>query len=508
MNRSLAKKALVYFGALVAIGYFLGAAGVDPDLWGHLEFGRRIIDSHQIPRFDIYSFTAGHTPWIDHEWLAEVIMSVIFQRGGTPGLILFRLLSGCSLFILLAATVFREAGEPGRRTPPAVYYLWVVIFWVAAPLIAQGFALRPQVFSYLLGGVFLFLLGRAARGRSGALPALIPLMILWVNLHGGFLMGLFMIFIFSFFSLKKKKSGNHPSVLVVWGIFILALLATVVNPYGIGLWKFLLRSLSEPRLQIAEWRPFSPDQIFFYRFTALIIFTLIAAVVSGKSVRSLYFWLFAGLSLAAYLQRRHSPFAVMAAVPVAASSLPVILRRLRSRGFTLSLFLSRFLKAGVVLLIAAQAVMLILTLRREGGKIRINPDHYPVRAAAFMKANGIGGNLVTLFEWGEYCIYHLYPSCRVAFDGRFRTVYPPELIRSYWEFDRGGSARLLSRYPATAALLERAIWGCRYLERNPDWVKIFEDNRSVLFLKKTAGNTELLKQRLKPANLKKPFYFP
>jgi hypothetical protein len=297
-------------------------------------------------------------------------------------------------------------------------------------------------------------------------------------------------------------------------VFFLAVLSTLVNPYGIGLWKFLLRSLSEPRLQLAEWRPFGPDQIFFYRFTALMVFTLAAALVSGKSVKSLYFWLFAGLALAAYLQRRHSPFAVMAAVPAAAAALPSILRRRNLRKLSLSPSLSRTLAAALGLLAASQAVLMAITLVREGGRISVNPDHYPVRAAAFMKANGVRGNLVTLFEWGEYAIYHLYPSCRVAFDGRFRTVYPPELISAYWAFDRGGprGARLLSRYPATAALLERAMWGCRYLERDPGWVRVYEDSRSVLFLKKVPVNKAVLKRwregRLARPKQIPPFFFP
>ena len=417
------------------------------------------------------------------------------------------------------AIIYREEFPPSDSSALGKLYLfYVVLFWVAAPLIGQGFALRPQVFSYLMGGVFLFLMGRAARGRIITGAAFIPLMILWVNLHGGFLMGLFMLFIFflhySFFSAKKKKLGTSRSVLVVWGLFIVAALATLVNPYGIGLWKFLLRSLSEPRLQIGEWRPFGPDQIFFYRFSGLIVFTLLTAIISGKSIKSFYFWLFAGLTLAAYLQRRHSPFAVMAAIPVAAAAFPAILRRSRARGLSLSPALSRILTAAVVLLIFGQAILMAVTLLRERGRIRINPDHYPARAVEFMKANGVRGNLVTLFEWGEYCIYHLYPSCRVAFDGRFRTVYPPALISSYWEFDRGGprGTRLLSRYPATAALLEKAMWGCRYLEKNPGWVKIFEDNRSALFLKKTDGNKAILTRwregRLIPSGLQPPFYFP
>jgi hypothetical protein len=131
LNKIKAERVLIYLSALVAIGYFLGAAGVDPDIWGHLKFGEEIIVSSEVPRSDLYSFTAYHNPWVDHEWLAEVIMAGVFRWAGSAGLILFRLLSGIFLVCLLAAMVFRESGEPGSSRPglpPEFYYIWVVIF--------------------------------------------------------------------------------------------------------------------------------------------------------------------------------------------------------------------------------------------------------------------------------------------------------------------------------------------------------------------------------------------
>jgi len=94
-------KTMSHLAALVllfsSLFYFFSYPEVDPDLWGHLFFGREIVQSGQLPLRNLYSFTAPDHPWINHEWLAEVIFYGIFYLFGSPGLVLPRARMGTAL---------------------------------------------------------------------------------------------------------------------------------------------------------------------------------------------------------------------------------------------------------------------------------------------------------------------------------------------------------------------------------------------------------------------------
>ncbi len=170
------------FVIILGMGLLVMAArGVhDPDVWWHLRAGQEIVASHHVPRRDIFSYTRYGQPWIAHEWLSEVIFYLIFRAGSWAGLMVAFAGVIAGTFLLL----YRQcAGRP---------YIAGLMVALGAMATVPSWGVRPQIFSMLLAAVFLWLLEKARRSDPSQLHFLwwTPLlMLLWVNLHGGFLLG-------------------------------------------------------------------------------------------------------------------------------------------------------------------------------------------------------------------------------------------------------------------------------------------------------------------------------
>ena len=159
---------------------FLAGTGADPDLFGHLTFGREIVHALAVHRSDPYSF-ASDIPWVNHEWLAEAIMWLAYAAGGAPGLVALKLLMAAIAGALLLAT-----WAPYRlRLVPREGLLFVIALAAWPQLVSA----RPQMFSIAAFAWLLYELERFRRGDDWPLWRLPVIFALWVNLHGGWLVG-------------------------------------------------------------------------------------------------------------------------------------------------------------------------------------------------------------------------------------------------------------------------------------------------------------------------------
>src|SRR5256885_10309224 len=169
------------FGVYVfAYAFFFAARPLsDGDFWWHLKTGEYIINTHTIPRTDFFSFTNYGRAWVAHEWLSEVIFYEIYSKFGFNVLIV--------VFAILIALAFWITFNRTDSHPLIACFAALLGVWAILPDIG----VRPRVFTLLLSSVYLVLLGRfVRRGKGRDLWWLAPLMALWVNLHGGVLIGL------------------------------------------------------------------------------------------------------------------------------------------------------------------------------------------------------------------------------------------------------------------------------------------------------------------------------
>src|SRR5580704_14804632 len=161
-----------------------GAAGwqsllVDADVGWHIRTGEYILDHHQVPHHDLYSFSKPGAPWYAWEWLSDVIDALLFRWAGLKGIVL----AAGVIIALYATTLMRRIVDAGAHLFVA---LLVTLFSVGSA--SMHFLARPHIFTLLLLSISM---GIIEADRRGANPAriwwLVPITLVWTNLHGGFL---------------------------------------------------------------------------------------------------------------------------------------------------------------------------------------------------------------------------------------------------------------------------------------------------------------------------------
>ena len=155
---------------------------VDVDLWWNLKTGEHIVKNLEIPHLDIFSYTLAKRPWIDHEWLSQVVFYLIFSMFGWVGLNVLKafIISLCFLILIFLST---------SRHKNLIY----AVFFTLLSILAFGYRsfVRPEIFSYLFLCIFLYILEK--KKRLYLLPFL---QIIWVNLHGYFILGPVLVFLY------------------------------------------------------------------------------------------------------------------------------------------------------------------------------------------------------------------------------------------------------------------------------------------------------------------------
>jgi predicted membrane protein len=477
-------KTMSHLAALVllfsSLFYFFSYPEVDPDLWGHLYFGREIVQNAKLPLENLYSYTAPDYRWINHEWLAEIVFYGLFHFFGSPGLILFKVALGGGLIWILDLNIKKRVVSPFVRTLTLV---------LTMAILSPGFNVRPQIFTYLLFAAFLYLFYRYEEKDQAALYWTPLLTAFWVNLHGGFVAGLGALGLFSLLSIfLGGRQGLTTGRSITWLIIPLALSLLVLglNPYGGDLLWFLWRDLLLTR-PITEWGPVPLWDFSFLEFKLAFLFFLLISM-RRDSLRRWDFILTVLAAFFAFRHQRHTPLFAIVAAPLLAEGMQRV-----------SHWIGRGARDGIV---AAGLFVVALYLVFSIGRIHlqhrfqliVSPREYPTQAVDFLQRNGIRGNLAVPFDWGEYLIWKLYPGVRVSIDGRYTTAYPMEVIQDNFEWMGGGREwrRLLEHYPTEIAITKRYHPVTEHLRKDPAWAYIYSDPIAFIFVRETASQQKLL----------------
>ena len=488
--------------------YFFSFVTADPDLWGHIKFGEDHWHQAKLIQTEPYSFTAQGKRWINHEWLAELIFYITYSGFGDAGLLIGKLGIGLTIVLLLNQICSL------RTQTPLVYAIVLVL---ALFVISPGFMIRPQLFSFLFFILFLYLLHLYFIKKKNRLWLLPVLMIFWVNLHGGFLMGWILISAITFQSIIKwvffKKKEPHIIVLSV--CFLLTTLAMMVNPYGWKLLLFLYQTLSLPRA-ISEWQPVTIWDLSFLRFKLMVVIFIMSLLKNYKKscqweVIIILITLYASLR-----HQRHTPFFAISAAPYLVCQLSTWNIEIKAQYSKL-----RLLKASQTILIifigllaSFQFIQSVYRYRASNFRIIVDPDEYPIGAVRFIAHNHIKGDVLLPFTWGEYAIWKLFPECKVSIDGRFRTVYPEAVIQDHFIEDHDSKRwrALLNKYPADILLMRQIPFFQRLISKNNNWIYVYSDRTAIVFLRKNRANQSVI-DKFRKGHLKYPdtalsMYFP
>ena len=476
-----------------------------PDVWHHVKSGWLVAQNGGPATVDVFSCTAQGQPWIQYEWLAQLIFYGIFNTTGVTGLVLFRAaVVALTAFLLLAAARARR-GTGWAATGAAV---------ALALCAASGrFFTRPEIFTWLIFAGWLVAVEKVRQGRQGflLLPAL--LMIPWVNMHGAWPAGLAWLGLMAAgetarLLLRPESALSRRTVGALWGALALALAATLANPYGSRIWEvpFKLSRAAEVTTFIAEWR--RPDWAHWldpqHIGAWILLAALLAAPLAVAIPDALVILFFGALSLTA---RRHLALAMIVVSPILAAQLSFLWNWSLRRAPPLT---ARFKAlAGVLATVAVCALLTLLALgfRLERAGIGMEKGIYPVGAAAFIADNHLGGNLYNSYAFGNYLLFRLYPGNRVFIDGRV-DMYGESVLRLYNRVRQAAPARqgdavaspdwrkILADRSIDIAVVETAREPDRplleALHRSDDWALVYWDDLSAVYVERSPRRRDFL----------------
>lgn len=454
---------------------------VDGDTWWHLVVGERILSSHSWPTSDIYSFTAPGADWIAYEWLSEVALAWAARAAGLAGLMgmLFALTSGVMLL------TYSYAYLRCRNSKAAFVASWLVL-----PLAGVWFAVHPYLFGYIYLLTMLICLERFRQGHHKSLWLLPLVFCLWVNSHGTFMLGAVAFGIYWLSGLVEFRAGSLEAKhwtalerLQLAAVALLSLLAGCATPYGARLAAYPLQMIFFQQgitTNMTSWRPIPLNEWHGELFLALVL--LFIVVLAGGRIRLRLEEL--GLLLFAVIMT----FEHARALPCFAFIFAPLLATLLARWVPAyePAKDKRVLNAvliGLAVLGFAWYFPSQQHLEEEAAKT------YPRGAVEYLRQHPQHGPMLNELTWGGYLPYMLGPQQRVFIDGRldfyqFRGVFPDYLHITRLERD---APRLLSKYNIQACLTTRTIPLVTFLEASPEWNKVFEDDVSVLFVRRQAG---------------------
>ncbi len=458
----------------------------EPDLWIHMLTGQTTLRTGHIPRFDTYSYAAANMPWHNHEWLSQVALAFFYAHLGVFGLKLLKLL--CSIILIVAMAIgISASGASGR-----VQRLTLILSAVA---ISTQMQFRPQLFTFMVISVVMMSLAlEVYRGRAILWP-LIPMFALWANFHGGYIVGLGAMGIAAAVMFVQGWFGDAGRMASAWRLALVTLgcaAATIINPFGVGLWTGVAHSVGDPLIRqvIADWVPLpkmmlsnwrnSPKELLQYVAPMLMFAGFVAAVAMAPNLEDAALLAVAAVFIgAAFYAARNVAIGVIAvAIPLARHASLALERRTEFDTGAPSVVDDE--PPAALLAICALALALV------GGTFSNRLKTWkpmPTGALNFMQQHKLHGNILPQFEWGSWVLWHTGDAFKVYIDTRAELVYSDKQEGDYARFFYGmqGAAALLDAYPHDYVLMGVHTKGADVVRRTPRWHLLYSDQTAALF---------------------------
>jgi hypothetical protein len=421
------------------------------DLGWHLAAGDLIRDRGNIPFQDPWSFTLADKQWYNLSWLWDVIASVIFQYTNFSGLVLFTIACGAVIVGYLTSICLSSGASA----------LAVCISVFSACLLYPTFVTAPNIYlaaspntSTMLFCVMFY--GECLkRTRWFLLPLM---MVLWANLHGGFLLGFLIVGVFCGVALLRRDWAN-------FRIYSLAgagcLVATFINPLGWHIYEGVATTLGHfVQAYITEWWSYFANMTMPGSVPGIIYVVIFVALElryrNSRPIRlesRLLAWLF--LFLGIYQFRYMSFFFMFSTVPLALHLDRLLPKRLNNFEVQKSL-----LAAGIV-----GACALPVTFMQIQPALGL-PEMISEQDASYLKTHFSHARLLNHWNVGGLLIFRTQGTVPVFVDGRAATAYPDDLLRDYfklpeWEIDETAWDTVLEKYRIDTVLWVKAHEGLR-----------------------------------------------
>jgi hypothetical protein len=511
--RFLAPSATDLFFIILLVAMSGGALSArllgDASIGWHIRNGEQMLRTHTVTRTDSFSVTMTGQTWYAWEWLYDLKIAAIHHWLGLNGVVFVTAV----IIALTFALTLRLSLLRGADLPVAAFLLVLSLGVSMIHLFA-----RPHVLSWLFTVIWFQILDSSEstdshenRRRLWVLPAL---MLLWVNLHGGFVLGFALLGLYllsgaiRYYRCRDVEARQSIARrLRNLGIVTAAsLVASFINPYGYELHVHVYRYLSSRWLMnhIDEFLSPNFHGVAQQCFVAILLITIAGlAVVRNKPSLSrmlvLLFAIYGGL----YASRSLPVSSLLLTLIVAplwtqaladASGNPRLSLRLRDLLSRWCLLTSRVERIelgfrGHLWPIAAVVFGLLVCVQaakpRQWIDAHFDAGHFPVQATEVIVQLGIRDPIFAPDSWGGYLIYRLYPQNKVFVDDR-HDLYGEEFLKEYLKAVRltPDWSGFLEKKKVNWALLPAESSLANMLKETSQWHVIYQDGVSVLVERK------------------------
>ncbi len=469
---------------------------VDSDLWWHLRSGQVMAETGRPLVTDVFSYTReGHT-WVNHSWLGEVVLFGLYQFGGWTAI------SGWMGVMAVMVAVFLWWQTRGSPYVKAGFVLFASV--VCAPLWTP----RPQFFSLVLLTFLAWLVNRWMSSGGRSIWFSLPLIVLWSNLHGGYVTGILYLLAFAAGVLVDAltETGEARRVLLQKSGILLTVavggyLASAVNPNGFRMWLIPFQTVGVGILRqfIQEWS--SPDFHSIESWPFALFIMLMIFFLSRQRERTFFRHIFPAILfiLMGLYARRNMAAAAIAGIGI----LMVAWNSMRVGDFFASLIPTTWLdwitryRASQKQLTSAQkksinlvfaglmglACFVKLAFVGYPGMMGVyEGQHFPMEAVSFMQKNPTlqEGRLFNSYNWGGYLIWK-NPETKVYVDGR-TDLFGDEILGEWMTITQTGDGwqDLLDKWDVTRVIIEPNRPLASALP-SIGWVERYRDEQAVVF---------------------------
>ena len=463
---------------LVVVGLGLSQT-IDPsDYWWHLASAREILAAGSVPSTDVFSWTMAGEPFFTQPWLGQLHLYWPHVLGGPPVALLVHAVVLATAYGGLLAWLTRITERPRLCA--------VVVLLFTVPLSTMNWNLRPQTLALPLLVVFVVILDAVRRGADRRWLWLLPaVMLLWVNVHGSFPLGLGLaglVLAGEAWRSRARLPGamSRQGLLHLAAVVVACTAATLANPRGFGVVGYVIELLTSTSVGplVTEWR--SPvvtelGGLFFFVGTLAVVGALLRAPQRPSATDLLVvtaFWLIALTGI------RHVLWFAVVATPLLATSLAEAFSARQKRADVPALNAALVVVVGLGVVVASPWVRPHVLDSPQGQLLAPNT---PVEAAAVLdELEDAPERMFNDIAMGSYLTWAA-PDVPVFMDPRFE-LYPLEQWLDYRDFGAGVRVDdILESYAFDALLLDRVAQAplIDVLEELR-WETVHEDERAVL----------------------------
>lgn len=442
---------------------------VDVDIWHEMALIRESLHAGHLLTRDIFAYTPTVYPSIHHEWGASLLAYALTRWFGGYAIVVVKY-----LIVLLIGMVSLRCSE----SLGADAQIWAALCPIAIYLGRLGFlsVVRAQAYSFLFAACCFGLFELDRRGHRSWCIAWLCIFPVWVNLHGGFVVGIGLLALY----VLERTLGRQPSLHL---FFLLAatLIEVFINPFGPAYIRYIAGALVMARPHIQEWQP-----VWVYGLWWTMVF-LAAITIAAYAVAKVGIRRAPGLlmiiatAIEATLHCKLMPLFAIAWI----SHVPGYLQRTPA-GRWLTSFTQRRFAFVLSVWLAITTIYLADAVRWQFWRMRVPQMRafysYPVGAVEYLQEQRFAGNLMVPFTQGAYVSWKLFPAVKVSVDSRYEVAYSDQLVDRIFRFYAAepGWQETLKAYPTELVLvptitpLERAI-------PQSGWPKVYEDREFEIY---------------------------